>query len=408
MLIQERLQICKTSEEKEMNDHILDIVKENELKVGDHEARVSICSSIREVFIEAGYTNCLVYPYGSTLNGVGFSDSDLDLYVDLGFSGDTVKISKILAKGTEFVNIEAIPNARVPIVKAVHFSSGINCDLSFGNKASLWNTEFIRFCCLSDPRVRPLIMVVRYWGRMHGLVGREGNVRLCNYALTMMVIAYLQQIPCPILHSVQQLLTITDVDLAPSSFSSHLLSKAHILPLLGKNTDSISDLLLGFFNHYHSFDYSSNVISIFLGRTCSREQLSAGNLFKSSNPVCVQDPFELDFNICRNMNEKALGLLKCRFYEGSKKTRKLLTSQESTSLATLFHPSPHTSPLLDCHGCNTNNPTQPPWTEGPICYTQPAKIPHYMPTIAEYNLAVLRCSVAQRMPPWWRKWRGLD
>ena len=135
---------------KQIEDQILDLVKEKELKVEDYEERVKICSRIREVFIEAGYTNCFVYPFGSTLNGVGFADSDLDLQMDLGFEVDTVEIAKYLAKIPDFEKIRAIPNARVPIVRAVHISSGTKCDLSFGHKASLWNTEFIRFCCHDD------------------------------------------------------------------------------------------------------------------------------------------------------------------------------------------------------------------------------------------------------------------
>ena len=268
---------------KDLDNQIIDLVKEKELKVDDYAERVKICADIREVLVEAGFTSCLVYPYGSTINSVGFTDSDLDLYLDLQqLSKDTLilKIAKILENCTQFVDIEAVPNARVPIVKAVHFLSGIKCDISFGHKASLWNTEFIRFCCMYDPRVRPLIMLVRYWGRVQGLVGRDGKVRLSNYALTLMVIAYLQQIPCPILHSVQELLTITDVDIHPSSFCSFLLAKQDKLPPLLKNTDSLTDLLMGFFNHYHGYDYGKNVISIFLGRTINREQLILGNNYR--------------------------------------------------------------------------------------------------------------------------------
>ena len=186
-----------------IDNQILNLMKEKELQVEDYEQRMEICDEIRQVMGEAGYTNCLVHPYGSTMNSVGFTDSDLDLYVELGSDGDTFKISNILHKCSKFVSITAVPNARVPIVKATHSLTGVHIDLSFGHKASLWNTEFIRFCCLIDARVRPLIMVVRYWGRKNGLVGREGQVKLCNYALTLMVIAYLQQLPCPILHSVQ-------------------------------------------------------------------------------------------------------------------------------------------------------------------------------------------------------------
>ena len=75
--------ICqKAADINEMKLHaqITDLVKEKELKVEDYEARVNICEEIRQVLIAAGYTNCLVYPYGSTINNVGFKNSDLGAY----------------------------------------------------------------------------------------------------------------------------------------------------------------------------------------------------------------------------------------------------------------------------------------------------------------------------------------
>ena len=114
---------------KDLDEQISELIKEKELKLDDYEERVKICADIREVLIEAGYTSCLVYPYGSTINSVGFTDSDLDLYVDLQLSGDTLKIAKILENCPQFVDIEAVPNARVPIVKATHCLSGIKCDI---------------------------------------------------------------------------------------------------------------------------------------------------------------------------------------------------------------------------------------------------------------------------------------
>ena len=343
---------------------------------------MKICDDLHEVLIEAGYSNCLLYPYGSTINSVGCTNSDLDLYVDLQLSQDTtLKIAKILENCSQFVDIKAVPNARVPIVKAVHFLSGIKCDISFGNKASLWNTEFIRFCCLRDPRVRPLIMLVRYWGRMQGLVRRDGQVRLCNYALTLMVIAYLQQIPCPILHSVQQLVTIMDVDIHPFSFCSLLMTKQDKLPLLLKNTDSLTDLLMGFFNHYKSFDYENNVISLFLGRTLNK-QATYVNMCKSYKPVCVQDPFEVNFNVCRNITESGLTILKCRSFEAVGKIYQM--KRNPNLLSTLFQSSLHSSPVAGCYGCGESE--------------------YYQPSLQEYQAAAMM----QRMPPWWRRWRRLS
>ena len=130
---------------REIDKMILDLMEEKELKTKDHEERIKICEEIRREFIKAGHNCCLVYPYGSTINSVGFHDSDLDLYVDLETEGDTQTISKVLENSEDFIKIEAVPNARVPIVKAIHFPSGVKCDISFGHKASLWNTEFIRY-----------------------------------------------------------------------------------------------------------------------------------------------------------------------------------------------------------------------------------------------------------------------
>ena len=96
MYSHDNLYLQNISNKKTLDDQIIDLIKEKELKVDDYEERVRICDDIREVLIKAGFTTWLVYPYGSTINSVGFTDSDLDLYVDLGVSGDALNIAKIL------------------------------------------------------------------------------------------------------------------------------------------------------------------------------------------------------------------------------------------------------------------------------------------------------------------------
>jgi hypothetical protein len=121
------------------------------------------------------------------------------------------------------------------------------------------------------------------------MVRERSKVRLCNYPLTLMVIAYPQQIPCPIIHFVQQLLTVTDVDIHQSSFCSFLMAKQDKLPLLLKNT---------------------------------------------YKPVCVQDPFELNFNVCRNLSEYDKTIFKCRSFEAVVKMYQL--KRNPSLLPTLF------------------------------------------------------------------------
>merc|ERR1719483_1393882 len=177
------------------------------------KTRIRICSVVREVFVKAGYSNCLVHPYGSTISGCGFQSSDLDMYVELRDGGLTTssvtQLSHLLLSCEELLDITPIPCARVPIVKAVHKETGIRLDLSFNNQSSLWNTELIRYYCGVDPRVRPLVMVIRYWAMEKGITQiQNGKVKLCNYALTMMVIAYLQQLKQPLLPSLGQIINL--------------------------------------------------------------------------------------------------------------------------------------------------------------------------------------------------------
>ena len=92
-------------------------------------------------------------------------------------------------------NVISVPKARVPIVKFFHLSSGLSCDLSFKNKMAVMNTEFIRLCVEADCRVRVVMVAVRYWASIYGLSGggRGGRTwKITNYALTLLVIFYLQ------------------------------------------------------------------------------------------------------------------------------------------------------------------------------------------------------------------------
>ena len=105
------------------------------------------------------------------------------------------KMTKNLRKNTSVVNVHCIPNARVPIVKFAHADTSLSCDLSFKNRMAVLNTEFIRLCIESDSRIRSVMMTIRYWASRYELSGGGHGGRpwkITNYALTMMIIFYLQ------------------------------------------------------------------------------------------------------------------------------------------------------------------------------------------------------------------------
>ena len=73
-------------------------------------------------------------------------------------------------------------------------------------RLALQNTRLIKLVCDIDPRVQPLMFNVRYWAKLKGLAGgANGQTSITNYALTMMVIFYLQQLDLPVVPSVEQL-----------------------------------------------------------------------------------------------------------------------------------------------------------------------------------------------------------
>ena len=52
----------------------------------------------------------------------------------------------------QFGELEAVFNARTPILKFVHIDSGLKCDLSFSNRMAWMNSKFIKKCLEVDSR----------------------------------------------------------------------------------------------------------------------------------------------------------------------------------------------------------------------------------------------------------------
>lgn len=72
------------------------------------------------------------------------------------------KVSSCLAKRDIFDHVVPIALAKVPIVQATHLPSKIACDISFRNKLSVRNSQFIAKLAEFEPRFRPLCIGLRY------------------------------------------------------------------------------------------------------------------------------------------------------------------------------------------------------------------------------------------------------
>jgi len=343
-----------------LDDQLQELMVLTELTVEDVKIRSDICLNIYRTFVQHGYVNCSVTPFGSSVNGLGQRGCDLDVYIDLGLIPanssmlmynvpvsytEVQKVhltARILRTIPQCGQIHSIAQARVPIVKFMHRPTGISCDISFKNRAGTLNSAYIRFCTEFDARVRPLMIAVRTFCKHHELGGGGGGPRLSNYAVTLLVILYLQQLETPILHSVQTLQQyVKDEErVLLNGWDCSFSTNRDILPVLPENKQGVFELLAGFFKFYAKANLSRLLLCPRLARVINKDDLihsppqefpslpsflgADESMMTFKNTLTLQDPFELNINVTRNLSEKAVSIMQAYFSEAASLTESLL------------------------------------------------------------------------------------
>lgn len=248
-----------------------------------------------------------------------------------------------------------IPAARVPIVRFIHKSTNMQCDVVFKNKIGVCNSKLIKLYLELDERIKPLIIISKYWGRVYRVTG-IGN--LTNYALVMLFIFYLQQTDPPVLPTVLNLQEAAEIKEYVDGWNCSFINNSWFWQ--SKNNSTLKDLLSGFFKFYSEYDFN-NVICPLLGNSfpvsdfenpdmlpesmnAYKEKLKSSdkNQFKHDAPIRIQDPFELCYNLGRGLQEKDVERFKkvcahswniCRDTEEHKILEILFTIDETSLLS---------------------------------------------------------------------------
>ena len=158
----------------------------------------------------------------------------------------------------------------MPIVKCRHIPSKTNCDFSFKNAFGVKNSGLIQFFITLDPRIRILIILIKFWGKIHELTGYN---KITNYALVMLIYFYLQRLKEPLLPKISQLQSLVSKPEIIEDWDFRFSQNNLLLPPI-TNKQSIRELLLGFFEYYASFDWENKVISLNRGEILDRDILT--------------------------------------------------------------------------------------------------------------------------------------
>jgi len=206
--------------------------------------------------------------FGSTASDLCCRGGDVDLCLLIDKSAGTSKrvISRLvgLLRKNGMENVVDLSRARVPIVKFSDRRTKMNCDICLNNHLALRNTSLIAAYVGLDPRVRPLLFLIKHWAKCRN-INETYTGTLSSYAYVLLAVNFLQRIRPPVVPCLQDKAAcaarVEPVYL--NGFDCTFYTPAsHTAP----NTDSLARLALLFFRYYaHEFCWEDHVVTVRTG-----------------------------------------------------------------------------------------------------------------------------------------------
>uniref|UniRef100_A0A8C9TX98 RNA uridylyltransferase n=1 Tax=Scleropages formosus TaxID=113540 RepID=A0A8C9TX98_SCLFO len=278
-----------------------------------------------EKFIRHQFEGAKLRLFGSSKNGFGFKQSDLDICMVLegqetseGLDCLSIidQLARLLRKHSGLRNILPITTAKVPIVKFFHVRSGLEGDISLYNTLALHNTRLLASYATIDPRVKYLCYVMKVFSKVCD-IGDASRGSLSSYAYTLMVLFFLQQRNPPVIPVLQEIYDgPKKPEILVDGWNVYFFDKLDELlqrwPQYGKNTESVGELWLGLLQFYtEEFDFKEHVICV------RRKQLLT--TFKkqwTSKYIVIEDPFDLNHNLGAGLSRRMTNFIMKAFING--------------------------------------------------------------------------------------------
>ncbi|XP_017342735.1 terminal uridylyltransferase 4 isoform X4 [Ictalurus punctatus] len=294
---------------------------------GEQYKREQILAGL-ERFIRKEYNDtaqlCL---FGSSKNGFGFRDSDLDICMTLEGHDTAEKLNckeiiealaKVLKKHTGLRNILPITTAKVPIVKFEHKLSSLEGDISLYNTLAQHNTRMLATYAALDPRVQYLGYTIKVFAKRCD-IGDASRGSLSSYAYILMVLYFLQQRQPPVIPVLQEIYDGSSVpqrmvDGWNAFFFEDLDELRRRWPEFQQNHETVGELWLGLLRFYtEEFDFKEHVISI-----RQRKRLTTFEKQWTSKCIAIEDPFDLNHNLGAGVSRKMTNFIMKAFINGRK------------------------------------------------------------------------------------------
>lgn len=290
-------------------DHYMNTRQREDMFIKKMNLRCAVHSLLSQIF-----PNCGLRVVGSSVNGLGTNNSDVDMCLIL---ASTVEIdqqteamhllqcAQRLLNHCSFVKSTDLITAKVPILKFTEKHNNIQVDLNINNTVGIANTQLLGAYSQLDWRVPPLILVIKKWAQ-DCKINNAKEMTLSSYSLVLMVIHYLQ-CGCepPVLPCLQKM-QARRYD--SGDFGKWLIPYEDSIHFRSKNTQSLGSLLYGFFDYYtDKFDFSKDVISVRLG--CKIPKQGAMNFRSTKNKrghwkfICIEEPFNRTNTACAVYDE---------------------------------------------------------------------------------------------------------
>jgi terminal uridylyltransferase len=151
--------------------------------------------------------------FGSFANTFTIANSDIDCCVtDPTATSDELQSSGLPDKLQAHLNAlggfetTLLTQTRIPILKLFRpatssattpaYKYPLHCDVGWQNRLALHNTRLLRAYSAIDPRLRQIVLFVKYWTKTR-VISRPRYGTLCSYGYVLMIIYFLTNVVQP-------------------------------------------------------------------------------------------------------------------------------------------------------------------------------------------------------------------